>query len=119
MDDESDFRAELRTMLEDHGFAVVEAEDGRKALQYLTSSMPLPALVLCDLRMPQMTGWELSTLLRFYKSTSKVPLVLVSGADPFPPAHSAPPVPFLKKPVTEDRLFQMIDGLLADAGVPS
>jgi signal transduction histidine kinase/CheY-like chemotaxis protein len=80
VDDDSAFRGELASMLCAHGFAVAEAADGRQALQYLASHAH-PALVLTDLMMPVMDGWELAATVRSRSEFATVQLVAMSSLD--------------------------------------
>ncbi len=57
VEDDETLRESLRETLEDYGFSVDEAEHGRAALEYLRSHAS-PCLVLLDLMMPVMNGWE-------------------------------------------------------------
>src|SRR5688500_20320549 len=58
VEDDDANREFLRALLEDSGFRVATALDGREALQWLHRHPP-PALVLLDLEMPRLSGWEL------------------------------------------------------------
>src|SRR5688572_24326139 len=66
-------------LLRSHGFDVCEANDGREALDCLTHFRP--QLVLTDLRMPVMNGFELIRALRSDPETADVPVVAFT-ADP-------------------------------------
>lgn len=55
VDDDTSIRETLRYVLEDAGYAVIEARDGIQALEYLRKS-PQPMVVLLDLMMPRMDG---------------------------------------------------------------
>jgi CheY-like chemotaxis protein len=109
VDDERDAREEMRTLLETQGHTVVEAPNGRKALHYLTSEHPEPRLILLDLRMPEMSGWELVALVKSYAPLAGIPVVVMSAHDPYrrilPDGISA----YLKKPITPDVLFKTIE----------
>jgi CheY-like chemotaxis protein len=48
----------LATFLEDAGYTVVGAANGREALSYLYRCAKLPGLILLDVAMPVMTGWD-------------------------------------------------------------
>lgn len=61
-DDSKVFRACQRSVLEDFGFEVLEAEDGRQALEVALSWRP--ALLLLDALMPHMSGFEVIERLR-------------------------------------------------------
>src|SRR5256885_14079894 len=79
IDDDADARATLRTLLADAGFEAVEAADGEAAVHYLTSKVGTPALIVTDLEMPDMTGWELINVLQAYVRLSSIPVLVVSG----------------------------------------
>ena len=79
VDDYEDARANLRDMLEGLGVEVVEAADGQQALDFLvTESRVSVRLILLDLDMPRMTGWELLKLLKSYVRFASIPVVVVS-----------------------------------------
>jgi CheY-like chemotaxis protein len=60
VEDNEDFRGLVRLALEQEGFTVREARDGREALATLQESGSSHCLMLMDLMMPGMTGWECS-----------------------------------------------------------
>jgi two-component system, response regulator, stage 0 sporulation protein F len=62
VDDEPEIRAPLRMLFEDAGYAVYEASDGLDAVELLVSSTT-PLIVLLDLKMRGMSGYELLYLL--------------------------------------------------------
>ncbi|HVX90304.1 MAG TPA: response regulator [Candidatus Paceibacterota bacterium] len=79
VDDNADARGNLRDMLEDLGQCVVEAGDGQEALDFLLSSPAVHVqLILLDLDMPRMTGWDLLRLLKSYSRFSGIPVLIVS-----------------------------------------
>jgi len=79
VDDDADTRTSLRTVLERHGCAVIERSSGRKALNYLTSDEAMPEVIVLDLGMPDMNGWELIFILARYVRFAGIPVILVSG----------------------------------------
>jgi signal transduction histidine kinase len=62
--------------LEDYGFKVIEAEDGKQGLERCEKDKP--DLILCDLRMPKMDGLEV--LAAVTKNQPETPIIIVSGA---------------------------------------
>jgi CheY-like chemotaxis protein len=79
VDDYADSREGLREMLEDLGQEVVEAKDGQEAFDYLLANPDVDVrLILLDLDMPRMTGWELLALLKSYVRFATIPVVVVS-----------------------------------------
>jgi CheY-like chemotaxis protein len=79
VDDDADIRANLRDMLEELGQEVIEAGDGQQAFDFLLANPDMHVqLILLDLDMPRMTGWELLKLLKSYLRFASIPVVVVS-----------------------------------------
>ncbi|HVY25848.1 MAG TPA: response regulator [Polyangiaceae bacterium] len=79
VDDDADARANLRDMLEELGQDVVEAGNGQQAFDFLLANPSVHVqLILLDLDMPHMTGWELLKLLKSYLRFATIPVVVVS-----------------------------------------
>lgn len=76
IDDEIYIRDSVISYLEDFGFEVVDAENGRIGLELFDTKKP--DLVLCDLRMPEMDGLEVLAGVR--QKNPKIPIIIVSGA---------------------------------------
>jgi len=81
VDDSEDGREVVRDLLEESGYQVVEAPDGREALTQLRSGLR-PSLVLLDLTLPDMDGWELLAAIRSDSELARLPVVIVSGDEP-------------------------------------
>jgi CheY-like chemotaxis protein len=79
VDDEADIRLVLRELLGDEGYAVVEATYGREALAYLQAAHPAPCLILLDLMMPVMSGWEFLRARQGNPLVAAIPVVLLSA----------------------------------------
>ncbi len=79
IDDDETTRQILRRTLIDEGWQVVEAENGRIALDRLREQDV--HLILLDLMMPEMDGFEFLTELRNHSNLNHVPVVVVTGAD--------------------------------------
>jgi len=78
VDDDGSSRLLARAVLEKHGYAVAEAEDGEEALDRLRSVRPI-ALVVADLNMPVMDGLELLWEIRADADLSHVPVIVLTG----------------------------------------
>jgi CheY-like chemotaxis protein len=74
VDDNADVRFLARCLLEGAGFAIAEAESGAMALARLNGD--LPDIVLLDVQMPDMDGWETLQAIRDNPATSDLPVVL-------------------------------------------
>jgi CheY-like chemotaxis protein len=79
VDDDADIRDIVRAILEDEGYRVVEAINGRQALDLLQRE-PLPALILLDLGMPVMNGQEFRAAQRRDPRLSAIPVVVITAA---------------------------------------
>ena len=78
---EDDFmtRSMMRTMLEKSGWSVSEAENGRIALEHV--ALRRPALILLDLMMPEMDGFEFAAELHKHAEWRTIPVVVLTGKD--------------------------------------
>ena len=77
-DDESS-REMMRRMLEKEGWTVIEAENGRVALELVSEQMP--SVILLDLMMPEMDGFEFLSALRDGASGKTTPVIVVSALE--------------------------------------
>jgi CheY-like chemotaxis protein len=80
VEDHSDSREMLEEFLSQEGFAVESAVNGLQALERLLSPLPRPDVVLLDLMMPVMTGWDLMERVEQEPSLRGLSVVVVSGA---------------------------------------
>jgi GAF domain-containing protein/CheY-like chemotaxis protein len=79
VDDDAGLRQLLRRMLEPEGYVVVEAENGRAALERLSEVRP--SVVLLDLMMPEMDGFEFVAEFRRHEAWRAIPIVVVTARD--------------------------------------
>jgi CheY-like chemotaxis protein len=79
IDDDAENRDIIRRMLEKEGWTVLEAEDGSHGLERLMESRP--DLVLLDLTMPSMDGFEFVEELIDHEDWRKIPVVVMTGRD--------------------------------------
>jgi CheY-like chemotaxis protein len=104
VEDEDDLREMVRDALEMNGYAVVTASDGQDALGKLADIDQL-CLVLLDLLMPGMNGWDFVEVLRKRAELASVPVVVHSSAPDKAPAGVAR---VLQKPVMFDQLLSVV-----------
>jgi GAF domain-containing protein/CheY-like chemotaxis protein len=79
VDDDVEVRRLLRRMLEPEGYTVVEAENGRLALERLSDVSP--SVVLLDLMMPEMDGFEFVAEFRRHEAWRAIPIVVITAKD--------------------------------------
>jgi CheY-like chemotaxis protein len=96
VDDDEAIRDALREALETEGYATALAAQGQEALAWL-GEHPRPGLVLLDLMMPVMDGWQVIDDLRQNDQLSEVPIVVITafGRD----LRGATGLPILRKPI--------------------
>ncbi len=79
VEDDPGIREALRELLTEEGYQVVTASNGREALDLLSPDAP-PCVILLDLMMPVMDGWDFAHHLHADGRYAGIPVVLVSGA---------------------------------------
>ncbi|MGA8058990.1 MAG: response regulator [Candidatus Binataceae bacterium] len=109
VDDNTDAVEALAQILEYEGYAVATAYDGREALDYLGGHPP-PDLIVLDLMMPVMNGWELRAELAKVPAFAKVPIVVMTA---LAEAAEIEADAIVAKPIDLKRLLLIMDRLLA------
>jgi CheY-like chemotaxis protein len=99
----------LRANLEDAGYEVVVAGNGRDALAALADQR-VPSLLIVDLVMPVMGGMELLDVVRSYRRLAAIPVLVVSGFE-LPAGAQGPRVRYLRKPVRKAELLASVSEL--------
>lgn len=79
IEDDEDIREILKETLELESYKVEIAVNGQDALDKLSQSKVLPDLILLDLMMPVMNGWEFSLAAQKDSRLSKIPIIVVSA----------------------------------------
>ncbi len=105
VEDDEGIRETMAALLEDEGFHVLQAENGQQGLALLRESGGV-ALVLLDLWMPVMNGWQMMDALRADPELKGVPVVVISAAGEVPPPDGAKA--FLRKPVRLETLLEAV-----------
>jgi CheY-like chemotaxis protein len=112
VDDDFDVRATLREMLEEVGLRVFEAPNGQAALDVLGSLAADIHLILLDLRMPIMSGWDFLELLRTDVRLSPIPVVIISATPTTPDTVEHPSVVArVQIPYVMSRLREIVTSL--------
>jgi CheY-like chemotaxis protein len=79
VEDDEDLRKALEDILSSEGYAVAIAKNGEVALELLRSSAHSPKLILLDLMMPDMDGWEFLTRIDSDSRLHSIPVALMSA----------------------------------------
>jgi CheY-like chemotaxis protein len=112
VEDDADLREALSEVLRDEGYAVAMAADGREALDLLRRESR-PSLILLDLTMPVMNGWQFRDAQRQDPDLSGIPVVVLSASDRL--AEKMGPLgvaDYVRKPIELSGLLRMIERYL-------
>ena len=115
VDDNDDNRTIYRTILEHTGYRVLQCPDGRSALECVRAESP--DLVLMDISMPGLDGWEVTRILKADPSTSGIPvLALTARAMPEDRVRgqTAGFETYLTKPIEPRQVLEEVKRVLGD-----
>ena len=114
VDDEELIRSFLRLHFEGRNYEVIEAENGEMAISLAGSEMP--DLIVMDMNMPVMTGWDAVNELKKEGSlTATIPIIVLTAQktlDDQIEAHELGCDAFIEKPMEPERLFKAVDRIL-------
>lgn len=108
VEDDFDIRDTLAQVLEAEGYAVAGVANGAEALEALEKGEP-PALILLDLMMPVMNGWQFRTEQLKRPNLANIPVVVISAdAGVGKKAEAIGAADSLKKPVPLETLLDVV-----------
>jgi len=106
VEDEPDIRDLVALILEEEGFTIETADQGREGLA--KAHRQLPDMVIVDLMMPIMSGWEFLSIWQADSETQHIPVVAMSAAYSVATAEVTGIQGFLRKPFHVDRLLALV-----------
>jgi CheY-like chemotaxis protein len=110
VDDDQSVREVMKILLESGEFLVDCASNGQEALEYLETH-EIPALILLNLKMPVMDGFEFAEKLKRNPRIARIPIVISSGAYEFnwmDYVVRTGAKAFLRRPQSNDELFAIV-----------
>ncbi len=116
-EDEPDIRELVAFMLRFAGYEVLAATNGEEAVQ--TASREIPDLILMDVRMPRMTGYDACRLMKANPDLHDVPVVFLSAKGQESEIQSgleAGAEEYLLKPFSPDELTNRVRAILSKFG---
>lgn len=105
IDDDGDIRETLREVIAAEGFPVIAVANGAQGLDQLVTGAR-PGLIVLDLMMPVMNGWEFLSELRKNDAFADVPVAVISASGGRPPAARATAA--IRKPIDLDALIALV-----------
>jgi len=79
IEDDADVRRSIAETLTEAGHEVVEAENGKHALELLNQASTVPDVVLLDLLMPEMSGWQFRSALKADVRFAAIPVIVMTA----------------------------------------
>ncbi len=113
VEDEPDISDSIQLRLDMAGFEVCQAKDGQEALRVAKSEKP--DLILLDIMMPKMDGYEVCRVLRSSETTKRIPILILTALQMVGDVDKAFEVganDYLGKPFTNERLLAKVQKLL-------
>jgi CheY-like chemotaxis protein len=103
VEDDDDIADAVCTILEDAGHLTAHARDGLEGLERLRTLLPAPSLVLLDLMMPRMNGWEFYERMLRDPVFRSIPVILMTAIE-----TNSNGLPMLRKPLSIDVLLATV-----------
>lgn len=108
VDDDPSLRESLAELLTEEGYAAACAGDGRSALKLLQSQQP-PCVILLDLLMPVMDGWEFRSRQRQLAGLAEIPVVVTTAVSAeYRRENRLEAAAYLNKPLDVPQLLELV-----------
>jgi two-component system, chemotaxis family, chemotaxis protein CheY len=108
VDDNADVRAGLCALLESEGYQTVDAADGREALSLLRRAEVMPCLIVLDLMMPRVDGWDFRAVQTGDARLASIPVVVLSAHPLADDAKHGGAAAVLRKPMDPEALLAVV-----------
>jgi CheY-like chemotaxis protein len=108
VEDDPDVREAVVEVLQDNDYEPIEAINGVEALARLREGKGDPCLILLDVMMPVMDGWQFRAEQKKDPALSEIPVVLVTAHASIKPAH-VDAAGILRKPLDFDALLALLE----------
>lgn len=113
VDDDEDILLIVQTLLTNAGYAPILARNGREGIEQATALQP--DVILLDVTMPQMSGWEVCATLKNLPETSSIPIVMLTVKSEIKDLITGMQVgadDYITKPFTKRHLLETVERLL-------
>ncbi len=112
VDDEEDTRKVLKLILEQEGYDVITASNGKECLKKLNKNVNL---ILLDIMMPVLDGWEVIAKMKANQKFRKIPIIILtvkSGKEDYDKAKTFKIKDYIVKPFETDNLMRKVKRFL-------
>jgi len=113
VDDERDYVALLGEILTTHGYEVSLAYDGQQAIDMVSKDKP--DLIILDIKMPRLNGWEVSKFLSNDTRYNNIPFLMLTACNDVDDIKSGMrlgAISYIAKPFKQEVLLALVDGLM-------
>ncbi|HBG74338.1 MAG: two-component system response regulator [Chloroflexi bacterium GWB2_49_20] len=114
IEDDDEMIVLIRLILSRHGFEVLGASGGAAGLEMIQQDKP--DLILLDLMMPEMDGWEVYQQIKAVETTQKIPIIVVTAKaqsiDRVLGLHIAKVDDYIAKPFSPQELLDSVESVL-------
>ena len=114
VDDDERIRKMLRQELEDEGYSVWESENGTEALTFLKNEHSHIDLVLLDIMMPQVDGFDVLSAIKTNEKLAHIPIIVISAYADKSKVYRLGADSFVTKPIDNSKLNSIIFSLLKE-----
>jgi CheY-like chemotaxis protein len=109
VEDDRDVRETMAEILTDAAYQPLLASNGKEALEHLRTAATKPCVILLDIMMPVMNGWEFRAQQRNEEALNAIPVVVITAhADASRAAAEMEAAGFLRKPVKLESLLASV-----------
>lgn len=115
VDDSASIRRQTQKLVEDSGMSVITANNGAEALELLLNGEFEPHLILSDIEMPQIDGWQLLEYVKTDENLGHIPVVIMTsleGDEHRSRAFDLGAADFLQKPFSAEGLERVLHNIL-------
>jgi DNA-binding response OmpR family regulator len=114
VDDETDLRFVIGKMLTKEGYEIIEAESGEEALEVLKENSP--DLILLDVMMPGLDGWETCAKMKSEEKTNSIPIIMLTAKtadeDKIKALEECGAVWHISKPIDRSKFIEAVKWVL-------
>lgn len=113
IEDTQEIRENVAEILELHDYGIVTACDGAEGL--LLARDKMPDVIVCDIKMPKMSGFELLSVLRNDPATQHIPFIFISASaqkSDIEKGRESGAFAYLTKPFVTADLIKMIEAVI-------
>lgn len=111
VEDDVNTRGMMRRVLESKDYVVVDTHDGEEALELVISL--LPSLIILDINLPNVDGWEILKSLKADPETAAIPVIVCTADEADGQAHERGAALHIHKPIDPESLLVSVEGILS------